>query len=358
MSQEIKLPPPIAGKTGWPWDFQPEKVTVDFDLPRVTIVTPSYNHAEFLEETIRSVLLQGYPNLEYFVIDGGSTDSTLEIIKKYEPWLAGWVSEKDSGQSNAINKGFARATGEWLGWLNSDDCLVPYGIYNLLKTGHAAQADFVYGSSIQFGLSTLHPYIKRPGPLAFNYEVLRLVDWLDQPATLWKRRVFDECGPLVEDFHFVFDWDFFIKCSKRFKGAYCQSVIATYRFHEANKTLTGNLKRSEEIIKISLEYLPDDIHKRFVRILPVIRFLLNVQEIRRKRHWFTKRVARAILLLFSNCWFLRLFGLPLELWSAHGLAGCAERQLVILQHTEKPAYTVSDALNCFKDELKYPVVSD
>jgi glycosyltransferase involved in cell wall biosynthesis len=358
MSQGISLPPPLPGKAGWPWDFRPKKVMVNFDLPRVTIVTPSFNHAAYLEETIRSVLLQGYPNLEYFVIDGGSTDGSLEIIRKYEPWLAGWVSEKDGGQSNAINKGFAKATGEWLGWLNSDDCLVPYGIYNLLKTAHATQADFVYGSSIQFGLSQPHPYIKRPGSLAFNFEVLRLVDWLDQPATLWKRQVFDECGPLVEDLHFVFDWDFFIKCAKRFKGAYCQSVIATYRFHAANKTLTGNLQRSEELIKISLKYLPNEVNKRFVRILPVIRFLLNLQEIRRKRHWFNKRIARLILLLFSNCWFLRLFGLPLELWSAHGFSGCAEKQLIILQHTTKPAYTVSDALNCFQDELVFPADSE
>jgi len=358
MQQEIHLPPSLTGKAGWPWDFQPEKVSLNFDSPRVTIVTPSYNHAAYLEETIRSVLLQGYPNLEYFIIDGGSTDGSLEIIRKYEPWLTGWVSERDMGQSNAINKGFAKATGQWMGWLNSDDCLAPYGIYNLLRTAYAAGSDFAYGSSVQFGLSHPYPFVKKPGPLAFNFEMLRLIDLLDQPATLWKRQVFEECGPLAEDLHFGFDWEFFIKCARSFKGAYCPSIIAAYRFHSNNKTLTGDLQRSEELIKISLKYLPEDINNRFVRILPVIRLLLKVEEIRRKRHWLTKRIARLILLLFSNCMFLRLFGLPLEIWSTHGFAGCAEKELIFLRHATKPASTVSDALNCFYDELTFPTVSD
>ena len=93
------------------------------DWPGITIVTPSFNQAAFVEATLRSVLLQGYPRLEYLVMDGGSTDGSVEIIRRYERWLAGWVSEKDDGQSHAINKGFARAAGEVVAWLNSDDRL-------------------------------------------------------------------------------------------------------------------------------------------------------------------------------------------------------------------------------------------
>ena len=93
--------------------------------PKISIVTPSYNQGEFLEETIRAVLLQNYPNLEYFIMDGGSTDNSVEIIKTYKPWLTYWVSEKDKGQADAINKGFERVTGDILAWLNSDDTYEP-----------------------------------------------------------------------------------------------------------------------------------------------------------------------------------------------------------------------------------------
>src|SRR5215469_2917833 len=110
------LPPPPAGHTGWPWTIEsmpsPPARTDGSPWPTISIVTPSYNQGQFIEETIRSVLLQGYPALEYIIIDGGSTDQSVEIIKKYEPWLTYWISESDRGQSHAINKGFKRATGE------------------------------------------------------------------------------------------------------------------------------------------------------------------------------------------------------------------------------------------------------
>ena len=114
--------------------------------PRVSIVTPSYNHGQFIEETIRSVLLQGYPNIEYIIIDGGSSDETLDIIRKYEPWLTHWVSEPDMGQSHAINKGFARCSGDVVAWLNSDDEYLPgtLGIVGHYMEKNPA-ADIVFG---------------------------------------------------------------------------------------------------------------------------------------------------------------------------------------------------------------------
>src|SRR5215212_7304742 len=118
------LPAPPAGRAGWPWTEESPRLP---DLrpdgeawPSISIVTPSYNQGGFIEETIRSILLQGYPNLEYFIIDGGSTDASVDIIRKYEPWLSGWISEKDEGQTDAITKGLQRCTGQVFQWINSD----------------------------------------------------------------------------------------------------------------------------------------------------------------------------------------------------------------------------------------------
>jgi len=355
--QHPPFPPPLTGKTGWPWDFKPEKVSAGFDLPRVTIVTPSYNQAEYLEETIRSVLLQGYPNLEYFVIDGGSIDGSVKIIKKYEPWLAGWVSEKDNGQSNAINKGFSRATGEWLGWLNSDDCLAPYALYNLIRTTQSGQSDFVFGSCVQFGVSRPYPRLKMPGPSVFNYEVLRLIDLLEQPATLWNHRLFRKHGPLAEDLHYAFDWDFFIKCALSAKGARCASVIAAYRLHSINKSISGDLKRSKELIGISLRYLPNDIRKRFVFLLPLLWFLIYVQSFQKSPHAVLRKISSLLRPSLGNCKFLRLFKLPLELWATHGLADCIGENLITIQSANRTAATVSDALGCFGGETVLPANS-
>src|SRR5438128_830022 len=122
-----ELPTPPSGKTGWPWTEEsrrlPSQTSEGCPWPCISVVTPSFNQGEFIEETIRSVLLQGYPNLDYLVIDGGSTDSSVEIIKKYSPWLTYWTSEPDSGQSDAINRGLKRASGDFATWINSDDLL-------------------------------------------------------------------------------------------------------------------------------------------------------------------------------------------------------------------------------------------
>jgi glycosyltransferase involved in cell wall biosynthesis len=146
------LPPPPPDKQGWPWTVAtvplPLQQSNGTDWPRISIVTPSYNQGEFIEETIRSVLLQGYPNLEYIIIDGGSTDTTLAMIKKYQPYIAHWVSEPDRGQSHALNKGFQQATGDFVGWQNSDDF---YAIDALATLAHTYQQDpdidILYGST-------------------------------------------------------------------------------------------------------------------------------------------------------------------------------------------------------------------
>lgn len=159
------LPAPPPDKTGWPWTEQteplPDRMPNGSEWPKISIVTPSYNQGQFIEETIRSVLLQGYPNLEYIIIDGGSTDSTTETIKKYEQYLAYWVSEVDEGQSDALNKGFTLSQGNICGYLNSDDLLLPKALYILSNIYDAERFKWI-SSSVLMGESLSSSQIWKP----------------------------------------------------------------------------------------------------------------------------------------------------------------------------------------------------
>jgi len=139
-----ELPSPPPDRQGWPWTEEspqlPNIMPDESSWPRISVVTPSFNQGRYIEETIRSVLLQGYPDLEYIVVDGGSTDGSLDIIRKYEPWLARWISEPDHGQSDAINKGVRMATGEIVNWINSDDCLHSGALKVVAQTYSSGQA--------------------------------------------------------------------------------------------------------------------------------------------------------------------------------------------------------------------------
>src|SRR6266511_1227657 len=149
-----ELPPAPPGKLGWPWTTASQPLmgltSQGQDWPRITVITPSYNQGKFIEETIRSILLQGYPDLEYLIIDGGSTDNTVEIIRKYERWLGFWTSEPDRGQSHAINKGLSRATGSLWGWINSDDLLLPDSIGSIADLHIKFPRDLIAGDVIDF----------------------------------------------------------------------------------------------------------------------------------------------------------------------------------------------------------------
>lgn len=212
------FPDPPPGRTGWPWTAEPEVVPPTMPdgtaWPEISIVTPSYQQAEFLEETLRSVLLQGYPNLEYIVIDGGSRDGSVDIIRRYEPWLSHWVSEADRGQSHAINKGFARAGGRILGWLNSDDIYYPGALVSMAEAMHSAGTEIVLGAmdKVQFG-SGEPQFVKRSLP--WVGEPLHRFPILErgsvepfhfyQPSMFWTRRLWEETGGLDERYHYVMD---------------------------------------------------------------------------------------------------------------------------------------------------------
>lgn len=255
------IPPP---KTGWPWTKEskplPSKMKDGNPWPRISIVTPSYNQGQFLEETIRSVLLQNYPNLEYIIMDGGSTDNSVEIIKKYEPWLTYWVSEKDNGQADAIHLGFEKATGEIIAWINSDDCYLPNAFVHVAKKFRSAPyKNLLIGSSYHTTLDLI--YFKKFYGFSPTLESL-LVDGMQfsQPACFWKRNKFFELGSFDRKLICCFDYDMFLRFREAGEFTYTLHPLAIYRHHSSSKTAQLSKISNDEAIGIRKRY-DTDIHQ-------------------------------------------------------------------------------------------------
>jgi glycosyltransferase involved in cell wall biosynthesis len=187
------LPPAPPGRTGWPWMLEsiqlPDVTPFGHQWPRISIVTPSYNQAAFLEETVRSVLLQGYPNLEYVVMDGGSTDGSVAVIKKYAKWISYWASAPDGGQCKAINEGFSQCRGDIFAWLNSDDGLCHDALRKVGLTFAANEkVDFIYGNSIYKNHQSL--YYVTSGKVRGIY--LGIGGIIPQHSSFWRSSVHEE----------------------------------------------------------------------------------------------------------------------------------------------------------------------
>ena len=238
------LPPPPGGKTGWPWtkasDLLPPHMPDGATWPKISIVTPSYNQAQYLEETIRSVLLQNYPNLEYIIIDGGSTDGSVAIIKKHEPWLTYWVSEKDQGQSHAINKGFNICTGDMMNWVNSDDFLLPNSL-NKIALAYSQRNSEIF---IIAGNSLI---LQKNGDYIPRLPIRKVDDWLTefdvkyegsiQAGWFFSKGLHKLLGPLNNDLHYAMDIDYSLRWGK-FDPEYLliDESVAVFRIHEDAKT--------------------------------------------------------------------------------------------------------------------------
>jgi len=252
-----ELPPPPPGKTGWPWTTEsaqlPETMPDSSFWSRVSIVTPSYNQAQFIEETIRSVLLQGYPDLEYIIIDGGSTDGSVEIIRKYEPWLAYWVSEKDSGQSEAINKGFARATGPFVAWLNSDDTYEPKAINRALQymVSHSTSS-LVYSDCnvIDESGKKFNKFYARP----FVWEEHLLENLIPQPSVFMRKDIFDIVAGVDESLHCIMDYDLWLRMGRQNYIMYVPDTWANFRVCQGTKSIRNRLCFAEEHLRILDRY--------------------------------------------------------------------------------------------------------
>jgi len=218
--------------------------------PLVSIVTPSFNQQRYLKETILSVINQDYPALEYFVIDGGSTDGSVDIIKKNQNKLAGWVSESDLGQTDAINKGFDRCQGEIMAWINSDDIYQVGAISSAVEFLQAhPEIGMVYGDTDLIDEDSHR--IGRFNAKQTNYQrLMRGGVYIPQPAAFWRRDLWEKSGPLDTSFYFAMDYDLWVRFAKIAPIQYVPQLWASFRIHDGGKTIVSDDRCWPEMKKV------------------------------------------------------------------------------------------------------------
>jgi glycosyltransferase involved in cell wall biosynthesis len=225
------------------------------DRPLVSIVTPSFNQARYIEATVKSVLEQDYSPIEYIVIDGQSTDGTLDILKRYDGRLT-WISEPDAGQSDAIRKGLSRSRGQILTWLNSDDTLEKNAVSTAVNyLEHNPEIALVYGNANfidaqgQFIAACAHIERFR------SHRLLHYSDFIVQPAAFFRREEYDAVGGLDPSLHYAMDYDLWLKLAAApFEFAYIPQLLANYRWLGENKSAVGGWERIKEVERVARRY--------------------------------------------------------------------------------------------------------
>lgn len=317
------LPAPPADKVGWPWTVQseplPSRQPDGAPWPRISIVTPSYNYGHFLEETIRSVLLQGYPNLEYIIIDGCSTDNSVEIIRKYERFLTFWISEPDQGQTDAINKGYQRCTGEIFSWLNADDayrvadCLISvaelYCRGNSIIVGQCSHVD-ANNQPIQIdgdiGIS--------PPQTFWQYAKFWSYTPLPQPAVFISTSLTNQAFPMDTSLHWTMDYQLFLRIlSYKPKAIWVDHAWVNFKYHGANKTLNSNINAYRELHQVAtqeVENVANSLSKKLFRLAADDCLMLALLQVDTIDFWrFLKMIAfRPSLMRWSLFWKLSIRG--------------------------------------------------
>jgi Glycosyl transferase family 2 len=296
------LPTPPRNKSGWPWTEETPQLPASMHdgtpWPLVSIVTPSYNQGQYIQETIRSVLLQGYPNLEYIIIDGGSSDQTAEIVKKYERWLTYWVSEPDRGQSDAINKGFSRSTGRILNWLNSDDFLERNALARMAMAFAAADEDV--GAVVGIGnyINTYGEIVRLNLPSEISKNALLRFSWpadvgFFQPACFFTRDAWEFGGPVSLDLRYCMDTALWIKISERFRFELLPELIAYAHWHPAAKTV-GEWPYVKGEVALLFATLPDGFARATALMNDLISEELAAQKMLVLGNRTIRRLARGI----------------------------------------------------------------
>jgi hypothetical protein len=224
------------------------------DAPRIVMVTPSYNHARYLNATIESILGQNYPSLHYHIQDGASLDGTVEILKSRGNCLS-WCSEPDTGQSQAINRGFAGTDSDIMAYLNSDDMLLP-GTLAYVANFFLARpdVDIVYGHRVFIDRDGLE--VGRAVLPAHHTPTLRYADYIPQETMFWRRRVWQAVGPIGENFHYALDWDFLLRAQEKgFKFVRLPRFLACFRIHDQQKTAATYAVGDREMRSLRLRSL-------------------------------------------------------------------------------------------------------
>lgn len=247
-----ELPPPEADRSGWPLTEASDPVAGG-DLPRISVVIPSFNQGRHIEEALRSVLLQGYPDLELIVMDGGSTDHTVQIIRKYERWIAHWVSAPDRGQSSAINEGLRRATGEIFAWIGCDDRLLPGALVHV-GACFARRPDCAWlaGSgrlAFQSGrVGQMASRIERPDDL-IRYWLWGSGCFIFQPSCFWRRQLWEVAGGVREDLHLAMDYELWLRFAGHATLTCIEDVLSVALREAGGKTFEQARAQRVEIMR-------------------------------------------------------------------------------------------------------------
>ena len=227
--------------------------------PKISVIVPSFNQGEYIEETLVSVIGQCYPNLEIIVIDGGSTDNTCEVIEKYASHIHYWHSKPDRGQADAINQGMRLSSGEIVCWLNSDDMYLPGTLLDVGERfkNRTQEHRLIYGGSLHVSQTAqkLSSHAQAVGP--FDPVRITYCDYIAQPSAFWTRRLWLDASELNSDYHYVLDWEWFIRASKLAQFEYVPKLYSIYRFHDAHKSSTGGHQRCQEIVEVVKTHAPD-----------------------------------------------------------------------------------------------------